>query len=131
MTDTIIRTSGDYTLNLNGGTTVVTARTYHLARAADDGDATASITLLPGKWIAVASQSGPDCLPSYLPSCRPGDALRTLVQHVARLHGALRVADNGHVAGILEGLALADDDGAVSYGPPEARDRDIAHHRTR
>lgn len=123
MTDAIIHTSGDYTLNLNGGAAVVTARTYHLARVTGRTDTRASLTLLPGKWIAAATQSAP--------GCHPGDTLRTLVQHVANLHGSLRVADDGNVPGILEGVVLAAEAGDVSYGPPEARDRDIAHHRTR
>lgn len=123
MTDAIVRTSGDYALNLNGESAVVTARTYHLARAADDTDTTASLTLLPGNWIAAATQSDPGHL--------PGDTLCTLVQHVASLHGSLRVADTGNVPGILEGIAMKSGAGAVSYGPPEARDQDAAHHRTR
>lgn len=123
MTDTIIRTSGDYALILNGGATTVTARTYHLARVTGDTDTNASLTLLPGKWIAAATQTDP----GYL----PGDALRTLVQHVVNLHGPLRVADDGSVPGILEGIVLASEEGGVSYGSPEARDRDIARHRTR
>lgn len=123
MTDTIIRTSGDYTLNLNGGTTVVTARTYHLARATSHADTSASLTLLPGKWIAAATQSEPGNL--------PGDALRTLVQHVASIHGSLRVADDGGVPEILEGVVLTAEAGGVSYGPPEARDRDITRRGTR
>lgn len=123
MTDSIIHTSGDYALNLNGGPAVVTARTYHLARATSCGDATAALTLLPGKWIAAATQTDPGDL--------PGDALLTLTQHVARLHGSLRVADDGNVPAILEGIVLAATAGGVSYGPPEARDWDIAHHRTR
>lgn len=123
MTDTTIRTSGDYTLNLGGGAVVVTARTYHLARATNHTDASASLTLLPGNWVAAATQSDPGEL--------PGDALRTLVQHVANLHGALRVADDGSVPGILEGVVLTAETAGVSYGPPEARDRDIAHHRIR
>lgn len=123
MTDAIIRTSGDYTLNLDGGAAVITARTYHLARATSRADATASLTLLPGNWVAAATQSEP--------GHQSGDALRTLVQHVASLHGALRVAAAGDVPGILEGIVLSADNGDVSYGPPEARDRDIAHHRIR
>lgn len=124
MTDAIIRTSGDYTLSLNGGAAVVTARTYHLARAAGSADLSASLTLLPGKWIAAATQSDPGHL--------PGDTLRALVQHVTNIHGSLRVADGGNVPEILKGIVLAADTaGAVSYGPPEARDRDIAHHRIR
>lgn len=123
MTDTLIRTSGDYTVSLNGGAAVVTAHTYHLARATSDGDATASLTLLPGKWVAAATQSDPGHL--------PGDTLRTLVQHVAALHGPLRVANIASAPGILEGIVMTSKDGAVSYGPPSARDRDIAHHRTR
>lgn len=124
MTDAIIHTSGDYTLNLNGGAAVVTARTYHLARATYQGDASASLTLLPGKWVAAATQTDP--------GNRPGGALLSLVQHVASLHGPLRVADTGNVAGILEGIVMtAAPDGAVSYGPPEARDYDIDRHRIR
>lgn len=123
MTDAIIRTSGDYTLNLNGGAAVVTARTYHLARADANTDTTATLTLLPGNWVTAATQSDTGHLPS--------DTLRTLVQHVASLHGSLRVANTGDVPGILEGIVMKSADGAVSYGPPEARDRDIAHHRTR
>lgn len=123
MTDVIIHTSGDYTLNLNGGTAVVTASAYHLARATNHTDASASLILLPGKWIASATQSEPGDL--------PGDALRTLVQSVANLRGPLRVADGGNVPGILEGIVLTDEAGTVSYGPPEARDQDIAHHRIR
>lgn len=123
MTDAIIRTSGDYTLNLNRGAAVVTARTYHLARATSRTDTTATLTLLPGNWIAAASQSGP--------GPRPDNTLRTLVQHVASLHGSLRVADDGNVPGILEGVVQTAETGDVSYGPPEARDRDIAHHRIR
>lgn len=123
MTDAIILTSGDYTLNLDRGAAVVTARTYHLARATGYADTSASVTLLPGKWIAAATQTDPGNLPS--------DELRTLVQHVASLHGSLRVADDGNVPGILEGIVRAAEPGDVSYGPPEARDRDIAHHRTR
>lgn len=123
MTDAIIRTSGDYTLNLNGGAAVVTARTYHLARATNHTDASASLTLLPGNWVAAATQSDPGELPAA--------TLRTLAQHVANLHGSLRVADDGSVPGILKGLILTANGGDVSYGPPEARDRDIARHRTR
>lgn len=123
MTDAVIRTSGDYTLSLNGGAATVTARTYHLARATSSADTNATLTLLPGNWVAAATQSEP--------GLKPGGTLRTLVQHVASLHGSLRVADNGHVPGILEGIVLAAEPGDVSYGPPEARDRDIAHHRTR
>lgn len=123
MTDAIIRTSGDYTLDLNKETAVVTARTYHLARATAHADAVASLTLLPGAWIAAATQTDST-------SC-PGDALQTLVQHVAAIHGPLRVADDGNVPGILKGIVQAARAGDVSYGPPEARDRDIAHHRTR
>jgi len=122
MTDAVIRTSGSYTLSLNGGVATVTARTYHLARATADTDATATLTLLPGNWVAAATQSDP--------GHRAGDTLRTLVQHVASLHGSLRVADDGNVPGILEGIILSAEAGDVSYGPPEARDRDIAHHRT-
>lgn len=123
MTDAIIRTSGDYTLNLNGGAAVVTARTYHLARAEAGHDTTASLTLIPGNWVAAATQSDQ--------GNTPGDPLRTLVQHVAALHGSLRVANTGSVPGILEGIVMACEGGAVSYGPPEARDLDIARHRTR
>lgn len=123
MTDAVIRTSGDYTLALNGGTAVVTARTYHLARATDRSAATAALTLLPGNWVAAATQSEP--------GHQPGDTLLTLVQHVANLHGPLRVADDGNVPGTLEGIVRAAAPGDVSYGPPEARDRDTAHHRTR
>nr|DAV51531.1 MAG TPA: hypothetical protein [Caudoviricetes sp.] len=123
MTDTIIRTSGDYTLGLNGRAAVVTARTYHLARAGRDADVSASLTLLPGKWVAAATQSDPGEL--------PGDALRGLARHVANLHGPLRVAGGDHVPGILEGLVLTANDGDVTYGPTEVRDRDIAHHRIR
>lgn len=123
MTDTIIRTSGDYTLNLEGGTMVVTACNYHLVRTGDVTDSNASLTLLPGAWIAAATQTDPGLL--------PGSTLRTLVQHVASLHGPLRVADDGNVPGILEGIVLADETGNVSYGPPEARGRDIIRHRTR
>lgn len=123
MTDAIIRTSGDYTLNLNGGAAVVTARTYHLARAGTDADATASLTLLPGNWVAAATQSDP--------GPRPGGALRALVQHVASLHGPLRVANTGSVPGILEGIVASSEAGTVSYAPPEARDRDATHRRIR
>ena len=124
MTDTIIHTSGDYTINLNEETAVVTAHTYHLARATADTDTAAALTLLPGKWIAAAAQSDP--------GQRPGDTLRSLIQHVASLHGSLRVADAGDVPGILEGIVQAAWAGdVVSYGPPEARDRDITRHRTR
>ena len=139
MTDAIIRTSSDYTLNLNGETATVTAHTYHLARATSHADTTASLTLLPGKWIVAATQSEPGNL--------PGDTLRTLVQHVASIHGPLRVADDGSVpeilegavlaakAGgdpeILEGAVLAAKAGGVSYSPPEARDQDITRHGTR
>lgn len=122
MTDVIICTSGDYALNLNGRATTVTARTYHLARATDTADTGAALTILPGKWIAAAAQTDSGDL--------PGDALRALVQHVAGLHGSLRVADDG-APGILEGIVLAAANDDVSYGPPEARDRDIAHHRIR
>lgn len=123
MTDIIIQTSGDYTLSLNGRPTTVAAHGYHLARSTADTDTSASLTLLPGKWIAAAGQTDPGTL--------PGDALRALVQHVASLHGPLRVADDGNVPGILEGIVLAAEDGDASYGPPEARDRDIAHRRRR
>lgn len=123
MADAIICTSGDYPLHLDGETVVVTARTYHLARATDHADTIATLTLLPGKWVAAATQTDPGDL--------PGDTLRTLVQHVTSLHGALRVADNDDAPGILEGIVLAATNGDVSYGPPEARDRDIARHRTR
>lgn len=123
MTDAVIRTSGDYTLNLDGGAAVVTARTYHLARATSRDDTNATLTLLPGNWVAAATQSEP--------GCKPGGTLRTLVQHVASLHGSLRVADDGRVPGILEGVVLAADPGDVSYGPPEARDRDAARGRVR
>ena len=123
MTDAVFRTSGDYTLNLNGETTTVTARTYHLARATSRADTNATLTLLPGNWAAAATQSEP--------GLKPAATLRTLVQHVANLHGPLRVADDGRVPGILEGLVLTAEPGDVSYGPPEARDRDAAHHRTR
>lgn len=123
MTDAVIRTSGDYTLALNGGTAVVTARTYHLARATSRADTNATLTLLPGNWVAAATQSEP--------GHQPGDTLLTLVQHVANLHGPLRVADDGRVPGILEGIVLTAKPGDVSCGPPEARDRDAAHHRTR
>ena len=123
MTDAIIITSGDYTHNLNGTTAAVTAHTYHLARATGYADTGASVTILPGKWIAAADQSDPGNL--------PGDELRTLVHHVASLHGSLRVADDGNVPGILEGIVQSADPGDVSYGPPEARDRDIAHYRIR
>lgn len=123
MTDAIVRTSGDYTISLNDAPAVVTARTYHLARAEAAGDTTASLTLLPGNWVAAATQSDPGHL--------PGDTLRTLVQHVASLHGSLRVATTANVPGILEGIAMKSGAGDVSYGPSEARDRDIAHHRTR
>lgn len=109
MTDIIIHTSGDYTLNLNGRPTTVTAHTYHLARATADTDTNASLTLLPGKWIAAATQSDP--------GLRPGDALRRLVQHVAALHGPLRVADDGNVPGILEGIVQAARAGDVSHAP--------------
>lgn len=123
MTDAIIRTSGDYTLNLDSGAAVVTARTYHLARVTDHADTKASLTVLPGGWIAAATQSDPGPL--------PGDALRTLVQHVANIHGPLRVANDDNIPAILEGIALATSDGSVTFGPLEARDRDIAHHRIR
>ena len=123
MTDAVIRTSGDYTLSLDGGAAVVTARTYHLARATSRTDTNATLTLLPGNWVAAATQSEP--------GHQPGDTLLTLVQHVASLHGSLRVAADGNVPGILEGIVLAANPGDVSYWPPEARDRDIAHHRTR
>ena len=123
MTDAIIRTSGDYALRLNGESAVVTARTYHLARAADDTDTPASLTLLPGNWLAAATQSDPGHL--------PGDTLRTLVRHAVALHGSLRVADTGSTPAILVGVVRAAEPGAVSYGPPEARDQDAAHHRTR
>lgn len=123
MTDTIIRTSGDYTLNLNGGAAVVAARTYHLARSAANTDTTASLTLLPGNWVAAATQTDPGHL--------PGGALRTLVQHAAALHGSLRVADTSSVPAILAGIVETAEPGAVSYGPPEDRDRDAAHRRIR
>ncbi len=123
MTDAIIHTSGDYTLNLNGRPAAVTANSYHLARARRGTDSSASLTLLPGKWIASATQSEPGDLPS--------DELRTLVQHVANLHGSLRVAADNDVPEILEGVVLTAEAGAASYGPPEARDRDIAHYRIR
>lgn len=123
MTDTIIRTSGDYTLNLNGGATAVTARTYHLARAKAGRDTTASLTLLPGNWVAAATQSDPGPL--------PGDTLHTLVQHVSSLHRPLRIARTTSVPEILKGIIASSEAGDVSYGPPEARDRDIAHHRIR
>lgn len=123
MTDAIIRTSGDYTLSLNGGAATVTARTYHLARATGHADTNATLTLLPGNWVAAAAQSEP--------GHQVGDTLRTLVQHVASVHGSLRVADGGDNPGILEGIVLAAEPGDVSYGPPEARDRDIARHRIR
>lgn len=123
MTDAIIHTNGDYTLNLNGGTTVVAARNYHLARTTDHDDTNASLTLLPGNWVAAATQSDP--------SQRPGDTLCALVRHVINIRGPLRVADDDNSPGILEGLVLAATDGGVSYAPPEARDRDIAHHRIR
>lgn len=122
MADVIIRTSGDYALNLSGGIAVVTARTYHLARSTDNADTTASLTLLPGKWVADATQSDPGQL--------PGDTLCGLVRHVVNIHGPLRVADDDNVPGILEGIVQSAT-GDVSYGPPEARDEDIAHHRTR
>lgn len=123
MTDAIIHTSGDYTLNLGGENAVVTARTYHLARAATNTDTTASLTLLPGGWIAAATQSGD--------APTPGDTLRTLVQHVVALHGSLRVADTSSVPAILAGIVETAEPGAVSYGPPEDRDRDAAHRRIR
>lgn len=123
MTDAIIRTSGDYALNLNKETAIVTARTYHLARATAHADAVASLTLLPGRWIAAATQTDSTSCPSA--------ALQTLVQHVAELHRPLRVANDGHVPRILKGIVRVAGAGDVSYGPPEARDRDIAHHRTR
>jgi hypothetical protein len=124
MTDAIIRTSGDYTLNLDGRAATVTVRVYHLARATADADTNATLSLLPGGWIADATQTDP--------GPRPGDTLRTLVQHVASLHGALRVAGDNSTPGILKGIVLAaGTTGDVSFGPPEARDRDIAHHRTR
>lgn len=123
MTDTIIRTSGDYTLNLNGETTVVTVHTYHLVRVTSHADASASLTLLPGKWIVAAAQTESGNLPS--------DALRTLVQHVASIHGTLRVADAGSVPEILEGAVLAAAAGSGSYSPPEAQDQDITRHGTR
>lgn len=123
MTDAIIRTSGDYTLSLGGETATVTARTYHLARATSRTDTNATLTLLPGNWIAAAAQSEP--------GHQPGDTLRALVRHVTSLHGSLRVAEEDSTPGILEGIVLSADPGDVSYGPPEAQDRDIAHHRTR
>lgn len=123
MTDVIICTSGDYTLDLNGETAVVTARAYHLARATDHADTSASLTLLPGNWVAAATQTDPGNL--------PGDTLRTLVRHAASLHGTLRVADTDSTPGILEGIVLAAEDGDVSHGPQEARDRDAARHRIR
>jgi len=123
MTDAIIHTSGDYALNLSGGVAVVTVRTYHLARVTSRTSTTATLTLLPGNWLVAASQSDP--------GPRPGNTLRALVQHVASLHGSLRVADDGNVPGILEGTVQAAEAGDVSYGPPEARDRDIARHRIR
>ena len=123
MTDAIICTSGDYALSLDGKVAVVAAHTYHLARATDHADAGASLTLLPGKWVAAATQTDPGNL--------PGDTLLTLVQHVVSLHGTLRVAAADSTPGILEGIVLAAEDGSVSYGPPEAQDRDIARHRTR
>ena len=123
MTDAIIRTSGDYTLNLNGETAVVTARPYHLPRATDHADTNASLTLLPGKWVAAATR--PD------PGQRPSDTLRTLVQHVINIHGPLRVADDGNVPRILRDIVQTTKAAGISYGPPESRDLDIAHHRTR
>lgn len=123
MADAIICTSGDYALNLNGETVAVTARTYHLARATSRTDANATLTLLPGNWVAAATQSEP--------GHQPGDTLRTLVRHVASLHGPLRVAKENNVPGTLEGIVLSADSDDVSYGPPESRDSDITHHRTR
>ena len=123
MTDAIIRTSGDHTLHLNKETATVTARTYHLARATAHADTVASLTLLPGGWIAAATQTDS--------TSRPGAALQTLVQHVVGLHGALRVANDDTTPGILKGIVQAARAGDVSYGPPEAQDRDITHHRTR
>lgn len=124
MTDAIIRTSGDCALSLNGGLAVVTARTYHLARTTADSDSAATLTLLPGNWVAAATQTDPGPL--------PGGALRSLVQHVASLHGALRVADTGNVAELLKGIAAgATPNGTISYGSPKARDHDIARTRIR
>lgn len=123
MTDVITRTSGDHTLNLNGETAIVTACAYHLARATDHADTAASLTLLPGKWVAAAAQSDP--------GWHPGDALRALVQHAANIHGPLRVANDATTPRILKGVVQAAGAGDVSYGPPEARDQDIAHHRIR
>lgn len=123
MTDTIIRTSGDYTLSLNGGAATVAARNYHLVHVVGSTVTSASLTLLPGEWVATASQSEQ--------GRSPGGALCALVQHVANIHGPLRVADDGSVPGILEGIVLVDEAGNVSYGPPEARDQDITHHRIR
>lgn len=123
MTDAIICTTGDYALNFHGGVAVVTAHNYHLVRGDGPTVTSASLTLLPGKWVATASQSEQDHLPA--------GALRALVQHVANIHGPLRVADDGNVPGILEGIVLVDESGDVSYGPLEDRDQDIAHHRRR
>lgn len=123
MTDVIIRTSGSYALNLNGETAVVSARAYHLASTTGSVVTNASLTLLPGNWVAAATQSDPDTL--------TGNTLRTLVRHVVNTCGPLRIADDGNVPGILEGIVLTADDGEVSYGPSEDRDQDIARSRTR
>lgn len=125
MTDTIIRTSGDYTLNLGGEAVAVTARTYHLTRVTRTEDSLAHLTVAPGQWLIDAGQ-----LPTR---DTPSSTLIALVQHVHALHGQLRVADSS-TNPLLAGLALPADSGpeaAVRYGSAADQAADAHHNRIR
>lgn len=123
MTDAIIHTSGDYTRRVDGEPVTVTAHTYHLARATTDTDITATITLLPGRWLISDAQQG---------ASQPAvDALAALITHVAALHGPLRIPETNNSAA-LQALALRDAfSSIVEYGPTAAFNYDTMHHRIR
>ena len=123
MSDTIIRTSGDYTRRIDGEPVTVTAHAYHLVRTTTDTDIAVTITLLPGRWLVGDARQD---------ASRPAvDALAALVAHVAALHGSLRIPETDNNA-VLRALTLRDAfSGTVEYGSAAAFNCDTMRHRIR
>lgn len=121
MTDVIIRTTGDYTRHVDGQPVTVTAHAYHLVRATTDTDITATITLLPGRWLVGDAQQD---------TTQPAvDALGDLVTHVAALHGSLRIPETNNNAA-LRALTLRHTlSDIIEYGSAAAFDYDTMRHR--
>lgn len=99
MADTIIRTSETRTPIAGSGAAPATIRTYHLVRSTTNADSGAHISITGDAQLLTAGQTAAGNTAS--------DELRTLIRHVAGLHGTLRVP-RGTRDSLLRDLAADD-----------------------